>query len=68
MNSENAKKNVKFNDHNDSSGLSFGVAHMSGKPLDKEKSPFWDFITQTFLFILGGVILCGMLYLLVSFT
>ncbi|CEG22659.1 hypothetical protein BN1080_01592 [Planococcus massiliensis] len=68
MNSEKAKKNAKYNVHNDSAGLSFGVAHMSSKPLDKERSPFWDFITQTFLFILGGVILCGMLYLLVSFT
>lgn len=68
MDSGNAKKNVNFNEYSDSSGLSFGVARLNNKPLDKEKSPFWDFITQTFLFILGGVILCGMLYLLVSFT
>lgn len=68
MNPKNVKNDSKFNERNDSSGLSLGVMHLNGEPLDKERGPFWDFITQTFLFILGGVILCGMVYLLVSFT
>lgn len=68
MNPRSSKKNGKYTENNDPSGLSLGVMHLNGEPLDKERSVFWDFITQTFFFILGGVILCAMVYALVSFT
>lgn len=49
-------------------GLSYGLAQSKGKSMDKEPSMIWDFITQSFLFLLGGAILCGLLYALVTFT
>lgn len=42
-------------------GLSYGVANMDAKPLDREGSKFLDFLLHIFLFVLGGIILCGML-------
>lgn len=49
-------------------GLSYGLAHTKEKSLDRKPSMVWDFITHSFLFLLGGAILCGMLYVLVTFT
>lgn len=50
------------------SGLSYGVANMDSKPLDRGSNKFVDFIMHIFLFLLGGIILCGMLYALVTFV
>lgn len=49
-------------------GLSYGVANMDGKSTDREANKFLDFLMQTFLFLLGGVILCGMLLALLTIT
>ncbi|MGO1060038.1 hypothetical protein ACTL32_12965 [Planococcus sp. FY231025] len=49
-------------------GLSYGLSQSKEKSLDRKPNMFWDFITQAFLFLLGGAILCGLLYALVTFT
>ncbi|PSL41924.1 hypothetical protein B0H99_101170 [Planomicrobium soli] len=49
-------------------GLSYGVLHVHNRKLDRKPSKILDFLTQTFLFLLGGAILCGMLYALISYT
>lgn len=62
------KKESKNNKFAPSSGLSEGVMHLNGKTQDRQPSKFLDFLVQTFLFVLGAVILCAMLYALVLFT
>ncbi|WKA49548.1 hypothetical protein QWY22_11605 [Planococcus liqunii] len=63
------KKNPKnYPVQSASTGLSPGVLDLNHKRLDKNPHPFWDLITQAFLFLLGGVILCGIILALVSFT
>lgn len=49
-------------------GLSYGLAQTKEKQFDNQPNQIWDFITQTFLFLLGGAILCGLLFALVTFT
>lgn len=49
-------------------GLSFGVAQMDMKKLDRKPSVIWDFLTQSFLFLLGGLILSSLLLGLIYFT
>lgn len=62
------KKTGKITDELHSSGLSLGVAQMDVKKLDRKPSVIWDFLTQSFLFLLGGLILCALLYGLIYFT
>ncbi|WP_033542455.1 hypothetical protein [Planococcus sp. CAU13] len=47
-------------------GLSYGVANMDVKPMDSRARKFLDFILHVFLFLLGGIILCGMLLALLT--
>jgi len=68
MQSRNKVKTKNYTVQSSSSGLSPGVLNLDHKRLDKKPSAIWDFITQTFLFLLGGVILCGIILALVSFT
>lgn len=68
MQARNKKNSKKYTVQSSSTGLSPGVLDLNHKRLDKTPSAFWDFITQTFLFLLGGVILCGIILALVSFT
>lgn len=49
-------------------GLSYGLTQTKEKHFDAQPNQIWDFITQIFLFLLGGAILCGLLYALVTFT
>lgn len=49
-------------------GLSYGVANMDAKPLDREDNKFLEFLIHIFLFLLGGIILCGMLLGLLTMT
>ncbi len=49
-------------------GLSFGVTQMDMKKLDRKPSVIWDFLTQSFLFILGGLILSSLLLGLIYLT
>jgi hypothetical protein len=67
MQPRNKKKSKNYMTEASSSGLSPGVLNLDHKRLDKQPSATWDFITQTFLFLLGGVILCGITLALVSF-
>lgn len=62
------RKNRKEQKDFSNSSLSYGVANMEAKPMDKGYSKFIDFLAQVFLFFLGGIILCGMLYALITFT
>ncbi|MBB5178636.1 hypothetical protein HNQ44_000058 [Planomicrobium koreense] len=62
------RKSDKTTNELHSSGLSLGVAQMDVKKLDRKPSVIWDFLTQSFLFLLGGVILCALLYGLIYFT
>lgn len=57
-----------FTSESSQSGLSYGVMHVHNRNLDRKPNKFLDFLTQTFLFLLGGIILCGMLYALVTYT
>ncbi|WKA57181.1 hypothetical protein QWY16_11780 [Planococcus shenhongbingii] len=68
MHSRNQKKMAEYPGQADSSGLSLGVGHLDHMKSDRKPNALWDFITQTFLFLLGGVILCGIILALVSFT
>lgn len=68
MLSRNKKKTKNYTVQSTSSGLSPGVLDLNRNRLDKTPSPFWDLVTQAFLFLLGGVILCGIILVLVSFT
>lgn len=47
-------------------GLSYGVANLDAKPLDREGNKFLEFLMHSFLFLLGGAILCGMLLALLT--
>lgn len=49
-------------------GLSYGVANLDAKPLDREGNKFLEFLVHVFLFLLGGIILCGMLLALLTMT
>lgn len=49
-------------------GLSYGVANVDAKPLDREGNKFLEFLIHVFLFLLGGIILCGMLLGLLTMT
>ncbi|MGI2327009.1 hypothetical protein [Planococcus sp. YIM B11945] len=62
------RKQGNFGNAANHSGLSYGVMHESSKNYDSQPNKFTDFLMQSFLFILGGVILCGILYAVVSYT
>lgn len=62
------QKNNNYMPDSSQSGLSYGVLNVKPHQLERKPNKFFDFLTQTFLFLLGGVILCGMLYALVSYT
>ena len=68
MQPRNNKKTKNYTVQSASSAMSPGVLDLNRKRLDKKPSAIWEFITQTFLFLLGGVILCGIILALVSFT
>lgn len=68
MEPRNKSKNRGYNSETGQGGLSYGVLHVHNRKLDRKPSRILDFLTQTFLFLLGGVILCGMLYVLISYT
>jgi len=59
-------KNKGFAPDANNSGLSYGVLHVHKK--ERKPSKIVEFFTQTALFLLGGVILCGILYAIVSYT
>lgn len=50
------------------SGLSAGVAPLNRHSIERTPSKAMEFITDSFLFLLGAIILCGLLYAIVSFT
>ncbi|TWT01011.1 hypothetical protein [Planomicrobium sp. CPCC 101079] len=62
------RKNGSYTPNPDQTGLSYGVLNVQTRNLERKPSKFFEFLTQTFLFLLGGVILCGILYALVSYT
>ncbi|TWT28364.1 hypothetical protein [Planomicrobium sp. CPCC 101110] len=62
------RKNRNHMPEKSHSGLSYGVLNVQHHQIERKPNKFFDFLTQTFLFLLGGVILCGMLYALVSYT
>ncbi|MTD29746.1 hypothetical protein [Planomicrobium sp. YIM 101495] len=55
----------KKNPYNKASRLSPALID---ERLDKPASSFWDGLVNLFLFLLGGVILCAMLYGILMFT
>jgi len=58
-----SRRDFRNKRHDKQTGLSYGVANMDGDPpLDREGSKFLDFLMHSFLFILGGIILCGMIF------
>lgn len=61
MESRKSRKDARKTKHFRETGLSYGVANMDAKPLDRGSSKFLDFLMHVFLFLLGGIILCGML-------
>ena len=58
----------KTKQHYKETGLSYGVANLDAKPLDRVGNKFLEFLVHVFLFLLGGVILCGMLLALLTMT
>lgn len=58
----------KTKQHYKETGLSYGVANLDAKPLDREGNKFLDFLVHVFLFLLGGVILCAMLLTLLTMS
>lgn len=68
MEPRRTKKNEKMTNEFHPPGLSLGVAQLNTKKLDRKPSVLWDFLTQSFLFLLGGLILCALLYGLIYFT
>lgn len=68
MESRKTRKAYRENKNFTSSGLSDGVANATTNQMDKGDNKLWEFLTSTFLFLLGGIILCGMLYALITFT
>lgn len=65
MKPRNEKKNG-YNIDPNQTGLSYGVLPTQIK--ERKPSQILDFITHAFLFFLGGIILCGILYAVVSYT
>ncbi|WP_422123371.1 hypothetical protein DHX103_00735 [Planococcus sp. X10-3] len=61
MEPRRSRKEFRKTKHFKETGLSNGVANLDSKPLDREGSKFLDFLMHIFLFVLGGIILCGML-------
>lgn len=61
MEPRKSRKEFRKTKHFKETGLSYGVANLDAKPLDREGSKFLDFLMHVFLFVLGGIILCGML-------
>ncbi|TAA72280.1 hypothetical protein [Planococcus salinarum] len=68
MEPRRSRKEFRKTKHLKETGLSYGVAHMTAKPLDREGSKFLEFLMHVFLFILGGIILCGMLIALLTLS
>lgn len=68
MQTRRIRKTGELMNETSPTGLSYGLSESQEKRLDRKPSMIWDFITQAFLFLLGGAILCGLLYALVTFT
>lgn len=68
MEPRRTKKTGKMTNEVHPTGLSLGVAQMDVKKLDRKPSIIWDFLTQSFLFLLGGLILSSLLLALIYFT
>lgn len=68
MEPRRTKKTGKMTSEVHVTGLSLGVAQMDVKKLDRKPSIIWDFLTQSFLFLLGGLILSSLLLALIYFT
>ncbi|HSP22454.1 MAG TPA: hypothetical protein VLQ20_08990 [Planococcus sp. (in: firmicutes)] len=68
MDSRRTRKTGKMTNELNSTGLSLGVTLMDVKKLDRKPSVIWDFLTQSFLFLLGGLILSSLLLALIYFT
>lgn len=49
------------------SRLSPTLLPMQGKALDKERGKLLDFFTNAFLFAIGGIILCMLLYGVITY-
>ncbi|HSJ37382.1 MAG TPA: hypothetical protein VK945_04135 [Planococcus sp. (in: firmicutes)] len=61
MEPRRSRKEFRKTKHLKETGLSYGVANVNAKPLDREGNKFLEFLMHVFLFILGGIILAGML-------
>lgn len=68
MEPRRSRKDFRRTKNHKDTGLSYGVANMDGKSTDREANRFLDFLMQSFLFLLGGIILCGMLLALLTIT
>ncbi|MDN7241059.1 hypothetical protein QWY14_04615 [Planococcus sp. N028] len=58
--------NKGFEPDSSNTGLSNGV--LQGHTMERKPSKVAEFLMQTGLFLLGGIILCGILYAVISYT
>ena len=68
MEPRRSRKSGKMTNELHPTGLSLGVTLMDVKKLDRKPSVIRDFLTQSFLFLLGGLILSSLLLALIYFT
>ena len=68
MEPRGSRKEYRKTKHLKEPGLSYGVANMDAKPLDRQGSKFLEFLMHVFLFLLGGIILSGMLIALLTLS